>query len=82
MSPRDFDSDEVARSPEQLQLRFTENVECRICGLLFEGVFYDPDNSMTVEDIVEPPIGEHQCPGCGHRWISAYSGWSFYTEAG
>lgn len=81
MSPRDFDSDEVARSAD-FQLRFTQNIECRRCGLVFEGVFVDLDNSMTVEDMVEPPIGKHTCPGCGRHWFSEYSGWQFYSEAG
>lgn len=76
--PRAFDSDEVARS-ENVLLRFTENVECD-CGCVFEGVFYD--DSMTVEDIVDPPRGRHTCPECGHRFVTELTGWTFFSEAG
>lgn len=81
MSPRAFDSDEVARS-EGTVLRFTENVECRACETVFEGVFYDPCGSMTVEDMTDPPVGEHICPACGLHWLSEMTGWSFFSEAG
>lgn len=76
--PRAFDSDHIARS-EPTALRFTENVECR-CGCVFEGVFHD--DSMSVEDMTDPPIGEHRCPACAHQWVSEATGWSFFSEAG
>lgn len=77
--PRDFDSDEVARG-EQLALRFTELVDCPACGQTFHGVFHD--DSMSVEDLTDPPIGEHTCPECGHQFVSEMTGWTFYSEAG
>ncbi len=76
--PRQFDSDAVARG--QQMLRFTENVDCPQCELVFEGVFHD--DSDTVEDIVDPPVGEHTCPGCGHHFATALTGWTFFSEAG
>lgn len=76
--PRDFDSDAVTRTGELL--RFTENVDCGQCGTTFEGTFFD--DSMTVEDIVDPPRGRHCCPSCGHQWASEMTGWTFYSEAG
>lgn len=79
MSPRAFDSDEVSRADTPL-LRFSENVDCDECGVVFEGEFVD--NSMTVEDIADPPRGRHVCPGCGHEWTSEMTGWTFYSEAG
>lgn len=77
--PRSFDSDDVARALHPV-LRFSENVECRVCETVFEGEFVD--DSMTVEDIVAPPIGTHRCPACGHEWISELTGWTLFGEAG
>lgn len=83
MSPRAFDSDEVARNPGHLILRFTENVECEAgCGTVFEGVFFDTTGSMTIEDMTDPPVGEHICPFCGRHWVSELTGWTFFSEAG
>lgn len=76
--PRSFDS----ADGDGLVLRFTENVDCPACGTTFEGVFHDQDQSITVEDMTEPPVGEHECPACGHRWASAATGWAFFSEAG
>lgn len=73
--PRMFDS-----SNADYQLRFTENVDCESCGTTFEGEFHD--ESLTVEDIVDPPVGEHTCPACGHHFASQMTGWTFYSEAG
>lgn len=80
MSPRAFDSDEVARDEHPGPLRFTETVECPHCAQEFEGVFFD--DSMTVQDITDPPEGHHRCPRCGHAWRSELTGWTFYSEAG
>lgn len=79
--PRAFDSDEVARWPDVV-LRFSENVDCPVCETVFEGQFYDLTTSMTVEDMTDPPVGQHHCPACGHRWGSELTGWSFFSEAG
>lgn len=75
--PRFFDSDDP-----HARLEFTENVECPSCGELFEGLFYDYTESLSVQDMTEAPRGEHQCPACGFFFISEFSGWTFYTEAG
>lgn len=80
VSPRSFDSDE--QSHLNLALRFTENVDCPVCGLVFEGVFIDRTGAMSVEDLTDPPVGEHRCPVCGHRWCSGLTGWTFFSEAG
>lgn len=75
--PRFFDSD---RPPGRLE--FTENVECPSCGDIFEGLFYDYTASLSLQDMAEPPVGKHQCPTCLHEFLSEFSGWTFYTEAG
>lgn len=75
--PRAFDSD---RDPEALV--FTENVDCPVCGEVFEGQFEDRTRSLSVEDMVDTPIGDHQCPECGQEFSSLLSGWMFYSEAG
>lgn len=76
--PRDFDSDALARGEQAL--RFTENVDCPQCALVFESVFHSP--AASLEDLTDPPIGEHHCPGCGHRFAEELTGWLFYGEAG
>ncbi len=81
MSPRAFDSDEVRRAEAPL-LTFDEIVTCPECGLEFEGEFADESGAMDVEDLTDPPVGHHQCPGCGYHWVSEATGWSFFSEAG
>lgn len=76
--PRAFDSDAARHLPTAL--RFTENVDCPICDTTFEGVFHD--DSDTVEDMTDAPVGSHTCPSCHHEWISGMSGWTFFSEAG
>lgn len=78
--PRAFDSDDIARDAHPHRLRFTENLDCPQCTLVFEGEFFD--DSLTVQDLVDPPVGYHRCPRCGHQWTSELSGWTFYGEAG
>lgn len=75
--PRSFDSDD-----RDAVLRFTENVECPDCGEIFESEFLDQSRSLSVQDMVDPPRGDHVCPACGRSWDSAMTGWIFYTEAG
>ena len=80
--PRAFDSDDVLRASGASALRFTENVTCPVCGCMFEGVFFDDSGSTSVEDIVDPPEGLHDCPECPHSWVSTATGWTFFSEAG
>lgn len=75
--PRGFDSDDPAAV-----LLFSENVECPSCAEIFEGLFYDPHASLSVQDMTDPPLGRHECPSCATVWISRATGWSFYSEAG
>jgi ribosomal protein S27AE len=75
--PRAFDSDSV---PEIL--RFTENVDCPRCGEIFEGEFLDHTQSLSVQDMQEPPRGAQVCPECGHGFSAELTGWMFYGEAG
>lgn len=75
--PRHFDSD--AKTP---RLIFDENVECPACKEIFEGQFFDHTQSLTVEDMVDPPSGDHECPFCEYKFSSTISGWMFYSEAG
>ena len=74
--PRGFDSGEPAGG----LLLFFENVECPACETVFEGEFYD--DSMSVQDITEPPVGSHKCPECDTEWISQATGWTLHSEAG
>jgi hypothetical protein len=75
--PRSFDSDS---NPGILS--FTENVDCPSCGERFEAEFVDHSQSLSVQDMTEPPRGDHQCPVCDHEFDSSMTGWMFYSEAG
>ncbi len=75
--PRAFDSD---LDPENLV--FTENVECPRCGEIFEGRFVDQTGSLSVQDMVVAPFGDHECPECGRSFITTLSGWMLFGEAG
>jgi hypothetical protein len=77
MSPRAFDSDK-----HEGQLWFHEQVDCPVCDEVFLGEFVDQTRSLSVEDMVEPPIGSHKCPACGEEFISELSGWVMFGEAG
>lgn len=61
-------------------LEFTARVECPECETEFEAVWLD--DSITAEDMTEPPEGDFTCPGCGHIHHQVYPGWMFRSEAG
>lgn len=75
--PRDFDSD----SPTDGHA-FVENVDCECCGITFEAFFHDVGGSLSFQDMSEPPVGTHSCPGCKHVFTTELTGWTFYNEAG
>lgn len=63
-------------------LELTALVDCANpdCGATYDGNW--TDDSMSVQDMAEPPEAEQTCPGCGHVQLEAYSGWCFQSEAG
>jgi hypothetical protein len=77
------DSDEQARSGGPLVL--TALVDCDEdeggCGVTFQAVW--TDDSISVEDMAEPPAADITCPECG-RTVTAmeWPGWMFRSEAG
>jgi protein-disulfide isomerase len=75
--PRQFDSD-----GRTVSLVFTENVECPACSQIFDGLFFDHTQSLSVQDMVEAPTGDHECPFCEYAFTTTLSGWMFYGEAG
>lgn len=75
--PRAFDSDD---DPQDLV--FTENVECPYCAEIFLGEFTDLSRSLSVQDMVDAPVGVHECPDCGTEFKTAMTGWMLYGEAG
>jgi hypothetical protein len=72
-----FDSDSAPR-----WLTFSENVTCPRCEEIFDGLFVDHTESHSVEDLTDPPVGEHVCPECGLAFSTEMTGWMFFTEAG
>lgn len=75
--PRINDSDEQSKSNGSLV--FSEIVDCPACSSAFDGVWVD--NSITVEDIVEPPMATQICPECKHVFEAELTGWMNYGDA-
>ena len=61
-------------------LDLTALVDCASCGTTYEGRWLD--DSMSVQDMAEPPEAVQECPSCGHRQQEVYPGWMFRSEAG
>jgi hypothetical protein len=55
-------------------------VDCGSCGETFEGTW--TDDSMSVQDMAEPPEAGQACPACGHVQLEVYPAWCFNSEAG
>ncbi len=73
--PRAFDSDQPGA-----RLEFTELVDCPSCDATIEGWF--TDDSMSFQDMTDPPTGVQVCDACGHAWRATAAGWQFYSEPG
>lgn len=50
---------------------YSEAVGCPECDYWFVGAFRPQADSPD-----EPPVGEHWCPRCSHRFASAMTDWS------
>jgi len=63
-------------------LELTALVDCvnPDCGETYEGRWLD--DSMSVQDMAEPPVAEQECPSCGHKQEETYPAWCFRSEAG
>lgn len=60
-------------------LELTALVDCARCGTTYDGRW--TDDSMSVQDMAEPPEALQQCP-CGYRQSEVYPGWCWNSEAG
>jgi catabolite regulation protein CreA len=76
------DSDEQGRSGGPLVLSVL--VDCDGpdgCGETFNWTW--EDDSISLEDMAEPPVADVTCPECGAVLTNvAYPGWMFRSEAG
>ena len=76
------DSDEQARSGGPLVL--TALVDCDGpdgCNETFDWTW--EDDSISIEDMAEPPVADVTCPECGAVQTNvAWPGWCFRSEAG
>lgn len=74
------DSDDKSDKP----LEFSGNIECPLCGTLFEGTWFA--DVIDVEQIagLDDFKGDQTCPNpnCGHVWNEPYCGWWNYSDAG
>ena len=55
-------------------------VDCENCEGAYDGRW--TDDSMSVQDMAEPPCAEQECPSCGHQQLEIYPKWCFQSEAG
>ena len=55
-------------------------IDCEECGETFEGTW--TDDSMSVQDMAEPPQAEQTCPLCGNVQTEVYPAWCWTSEAG
>lgn len=55
-------------------------VDCEFCFETYDGRW--TDDSMSVQDMAEPPEAEQECPSCGNKQAEVYPGWCFRSEAG
>jgi Zn finger protein HypA/HybF involved in hydrogenase expression len=55
-------------------------VDCAKCGETYEGTW--TDDSLSVQDMAEPPEEEQECPACGNVQLEVFPGWCFNSEAG
>ncbi len=62
------------------RLVFTEIADCPQCCAEIECWF--TDDSLSVEDMTDPPTGDQTCDACGYSWRATATGWSFFSEAG
>jgi hypothetical protein len=64
-------------------LLLAARVDCPECEQSYDEVWQAPDGADTVEDLVEAPVQDSVCPGCGHiQHGLAWPGFSFFSEAG
>lgn len=65
-----------------MMLELTALVDCGnpACGETYEGRWLD--DSMSVQDMAEPPVAVQECPLCGHTQEETYPAWCFRSEAG
>lgn len=61
-------------------LELSALVDCANCWETYPGRWVD--DSLSVQDMAEPPEAEQECPACGHRQLETYPGWCFRSEAG
>lgn len=61
-------------------LELTALVDCAKCDATYDGRW--TDDSLSVQDMAEPPEAVQECPGCGHEQLETYPGWCWQSEAG
>jgi hypothetical protein len=61
-------------------LELTALVDCAKCDTTYDGRW--TDDSLSVQDMAEPPEAVQECPGCGHEQLETYPGWCWQSEAG
>lgn len=61
-------------------VELTALVDCRSCGVIFDGWWVD--DSLSVQDMADVPEDDQTCPACGNVQREPYPGWCFRGEAG
>jgi hypothetical protein len=74
--------DEAPEDRDQTPLHLAQIVECPLCETEFEHLFTADDGVFELEDLVDQPEEEVQCPACEGLFIAIYEGWTIHGEAG
>lgn len=73
-------ADEAAAAPAP-KLQFDARWDCEQCGTTY--IEHWEDDSLSLEDMAEPPVTDSTCPSCGHVHKKLeWPGWMFRSEAG
>ena len=63
-------------------LQLPNLVDCEECFATFDVVYIAQEGVYDMEDLVDAPVMEVQCPACGHTWEREWEGWLAHEDAG
>lgn len=74
--------DEAPEDRDKGRLQIDRLLDCAECGSTFDHLFTCPPGVTEVEDIIDAPVEEVECPDCGHKWQAECELWLSHEDAG